>query len=122
MFCSGGTIANLTALWIARNRVFPARGSFKGIHKSGLHAALTEYGYTGVAVIGSELMHYSLKKAVDILGLGEDALVTIPVDADFRIRVDLVNEKIKECQERKICVMAIIGIAATTERYSNLSC
>ena len=29
-FCSGGTIANVTALWVARNRLFAADGDFGG--------------------------------------------------------------------------------------------
>lgn len=32
-FCSGGTIANITALWVARNNAFPADGDFEGIQK-----------------------------------------------------------------------------------------
>ena len=30
-FCSGGTIANLTALWVARNNLLKADGDFKGV-------------------------------------------------------------------------------------------
>lgn len=32
-FCSGGTIANITALWVARNNALPAQGAFKGVEK-----------------------------------------------------------------------------------------
>ncbi len=35
-FCSGGTIANVTALWAARNRLCGPSGDFKGISREGL--------------------------------------------------------------------------------------
>lgn len=38
-FCSGGTLANVTALWVARNTKLAARGDFKGVSKEGLVAA-----------------------------------------------------------------------------------
>ena len=45
VMCSGGTIANLTSLWVARNRAFPAEGSFRGLHQEGLYRALKYYGH-----------------------------------------------------------------------------
>ncbi len=39
-FCSGGTIANVTALWVARNRLFAPDGAFRGIAQEGLARAL----------------------------------------------------------------------------------
>jgi glutamate/tyrosine decarboxylase-like PLP-dependent enzyme len=87
--CSGGTIANITALWIARNRALPANHSagFKGVEKEGLVKALQFYGFTGGAVIlGSKMMHYSIKKAACVLGLGEDAVIEIETDKEFCVR------------------------------------
>mgnify|MGYP004704498695 CR=1 FL=1 len=62
-FCSGGTIANITALWVARNRLFAPEGSFSGIAQEGLARALRYRGIDGVAVLVSERGHYSLGKA-----------------------------------------------------------
>ncbi len=36
MVCSGGTIANLTALWVARNNILSLMNGFKGIAQEGL--------------------------------------------------------------------------------------
>ena len=113
--CSGGTIANLTALWVARNRAFPAEGSFRGIHQEGLFRALRYYGYEGAAILVSRRGHYSLRKAADVLGLGRDALVAVDTDDDNRIQVDALRDKCLELQKQKIKVMAICGIAGTTE-------
>jgi len=38
--CSGGTVANITALWAARNLAFPPEGNFKGVAHEGLFRAL----------------------------------------------------------------------------------
>ncbi|MFA0697522.1 putative pyridoxal-dependent aspartate 1-decarboxylase, partial [Vibrio sp. 10N.222.49.C9] len=59
-FCSGGTIANITALWVARNNAFPADGDFKGIEQQGIFKALKHYEYEGIAILVSERGHYSL--------------------------------------------------------------
>lgn len=36
-FCSGGTVANITALWIARNRLLKPDGDFKGVEIGRAH-------------------------------------------------------------------------------------
>jgi glutamate decarboxylase len=68
---SGGTTANLTAMWCARNVALGAKDDFAGVEKEGLMVALQYNGYQGAVIIGSELMHYSFTKAATIMGLGE---------------------------------------------------
>lgn len=116
--CSGGTVANLTALWVARNHAFPAEGSFRGIHQEGLFRALRYYGYEGAAVLVSRRGHYSLSKAADVLGLGRANLVAVPTDDDNRIDTDALRDKCLELQQQKIRILAICGIAGTTETGS----
>ena len=91
-FCSGGTIANLTALWVARNRLLKADGQFRGVGQEGLFRALKHYGLEGLAVVVSERGHYSFQKAVNILGLGGDALVKVETDAHNKIKIDRVRQ------------------------------
>ncbi len=113
--CSGGTVANLTALWVARNRAFPAEGSFRGLHQEGLFRALKYYGYEGAAIVVSRRGHYSLGKAADVLGLGRESLVAVDTDDSNRIQTDALRDKCLQLQKQKIKVMAICGIAGTTE-------
>ncbi|WP_100637984.1 pyridoxal-dependent aspartate 1-decarboxylase PanP [Marinobacter salexigens] len=113
--CSGGTVANLTALWVARNRAFPPEGSFRGLHQEGLFRALKYYGYEGAAIVVSRRGHYSLGKAADVLGLGRESLVAVDTDDSNKIQTDALREKCLELQKQKIKVMAICGIAGTTE-------
>ncbi len=114
-FCSGGTIANITALWVARNNALRAQGEFKGVEKEGLFKAMRHYGYEGLAVLVSERGHYSLKKAADVLGLGQEGLVAIKTDNDNRICPAALKEKIAELKQQNIKPFAVIGVAATTE-------
>ena len=114
-FCSGGTIANITALWVARNKALRANGSFKGVEKEGLFKAMKHYGYDGLAVLVSERGHYSLKKAADVLGLGQEGLVAVKTDANNRIIVDDLKAKIVELEKQNIKPIAVIGVAGTTE-------
>lgn len=114
-FCSGGTIANVTALWVARNRFFAPDETFGGIAREGLAAALRHRGCNGVAVLVSERGHYSLGKAADLLGIGRDNLIKLKTDTHNRIDLKLLREECLRLQDRYILPMALVGIAGTTE-------
>ncbi len=114
-FCSGGTIANITALWIARNRLLKADGDFKGVAKEGLFRAMKYYGYEGLAILVSERGHYSLGKAADILGIGREFLVPVKTDANNKVQSDEMRRVSRELNDKNIKVMAIVGVAGTTE-------
>lgn len=105
----GGTVGNLTALAVALETRLP------GTRKRGLHATLHASGYRGLAVIGSTRAHYSIKKAVATLGIGEDAMVAIPVDHRHRIDLAALAAKLDELRRERILVVALVGIAGTTE-------
>ncbi|WP_369601116.1 pyridoxal-dependent aspartate 1-decarboxylase PanP [Hahella sp. SMD15-11] len=113
--CSGGTIANLTALWVARNAAFPARGEFRGVQKAGLVRALREYGYDDAVILVSERGHYSLRKSADVLGLGSDAIIAIETDDHNRIRLDALRETCLRLINSRTRILALVGIAGTTE-------
>ncbi|MCP5161304.1 MAG: putative pyridoxal-dependent aspartate 1-decarboxylase [Hahellaceae bacterium] len=112
---SGGTVANITALWVARNLAFPAEGGFRGIRQEGLFRALRYYGYEGAAILVSKRGHYSFSKTVDLLGLGRDNLICIDTDDDNRINLNALRNKCIELQSEKIKIISIVGIAGTTE-------
>ncbi|WP_112479814.1 pyridoxal-dependent aspartate 1-decarboxylase PanP [Vibrio variabilis] len=114
-FCSGGTIANITALWVARNRALKADGEFQGVEKQGLFKAMKHYGYEGLAILVSERGHYSLKKAADLLGIGQQGLVAVKTDEYNRICPDDLKHKFAELKQQNINPFAVIGVAGTTE-------
>ncbi|KHT63111.1 glutamate decarboxylase [Photobacterium gaetbulicola] len=114
-FCSGGTIANITALWVARNSALKPDGDFGGVAQEGLFKAMKHYGYDDLVVLVSERGHYSLKKAADVLGLGRDCLIPIKTDGHNRVRVDDMRAKLEELKQNNVKAFAIVGVAGTTE-------
>ncbi|MEH6629170.1 MAG: putative pyridoxal-dependent aspartate 1-decarboxylase [Motiliproteus sp.] len=114
-FCSGGTVANITALWAARNRAFGADGDFRGVAQEGIFKAFKHYGVDGAAILISKRGHYSLSKAVDVLGIGRDNIVAVDTDDNNRICPDALVAKIAELKSQNIKPFALIGIAGTTE-------
>ncbi|MEO8177814.1 MAG: pyridoxal-dependent aspartate 1-decarboxylase PanP [Deltaproteobacteria bacterium] len=117
-FCSGGTLANVTALWVARNRLLGPRGDFAGVAEEGLAAALEHAGLRGVALLVSRRGHYSLAKSADLLGLGRRQLISIPVTAAHTIDVSALRREIEALRAKRIGVLALVGIAGTTETGS----
>ncbi|TMP80964.1 putative pyridoxal-dependent aspartate 1-decarboxylase [Pseudoalteromonas phenolica] len=114
-FCSGGTVANITALWIARNCLLKPQGDFKGINSQGLVAAMLHYGYKGLAVLVSERAHYSLGKAADVLGIGRDNFIAVKTSDNNKVDVQAMREKALKLEAQGIKVMALVGVAGTTE-------
>lgn len=114
-FCSGGTVANLTALWVARNNLLKADGDFKGVASEGLYRALKHYQYEGLAILVSRRGHYSLKKSADVLGIGQDSVIAIPTDENNKMDCQQLKAKCQELAAQNIRVLSIIGVAGTTE-------
>jgi aromatic-L-amino-acid/L-tryptophan decarboxylase len=73
VFTSGGMVSNLTALLAARERALP------GCRMSGLE------GRRG-AVYCSQEAHQSVVRAVEVIGLGRNAIRKLPLDDRRRLR------------------------------------
>ncbi|MBF4424933.1 pyridoxal-dependent aspartate 1-decarboxylase PanP [Vibrio anguillarum] len=114
-FCSGGTIANITALWVARNNALKADGDFQGVEKEGLFKAMRHYGYHGLAILVSDRGHYSLKKAADVLGIGQEGLVWVKTDHNNRLCPQDLKAQMAHLKSQKIKPFAVVGVAGTTE-------
>ena len=114
-FCSGGTIANTTALWVARNILCKPDGDFGGIAQEGLFKALKYLNCEGLAILASRRAHYSLGKAADLLAIGRDNLILIDTDENNRIDLKQLRDEQKKLADRNIKPLALLGIAGTTE-------
>jgi len=116
---SDGTLANMTALLVAREKAFPPEGDFPGLRVAGVERALRHYGYERGVIIVSARGHYSIRKAANLLGIGEENVLIIPVDDDNRIAINKLSRKVKSLQKKKggnrTRIIAIVGIAGTTE-------
>jgi L-2,4-diaminobutyrate decarboxylase len=104
---SGGTLANLTALLTAR----------------AVKTDVWEEGTTAkLGIMVSEEAHYCVDRAARIMGLGTEGIIKIPVDAQFKIRTDLLEQYLQDATNKGIKVFCIIGSACSTSTgsYDNL--
>ncbi|MDY6848138.1 MAG: putative pyridoxal-dependent aspartate 1-decarboxylase [Thermodesulfobacteriota bacterium] len=117
-FCSGGTIANITALWAARNQLCAPAGNFRGITNEGFYSAMQHLGCRGLAILVSRRGHYSLGKAADLLGIGRKNLFLVETDDQNRIKMSSLRNQCRRLQDEGIRPLSLIGIAGTTETGS----
>ena len=83
------------------------------VGNKGVHRVLSEIGLKPVIFV-SEAAHYSIRKAANLLGYGEDCVMNVPVDSHFRLRVDTLRERIRDLDD-DCYVAAVIAVAGTTE-------
>ncbi len=119
-FIEDGTLANITALWVARNALLTAKDHFAGIETEGVSAAYQAHGIERLVVLVSRLGHYSLKKACGVLGIGNRNVIPIEVDAQNRMDMHCLRQNIDELHDssKKNRILAIVGIAGATETGS----
>ncbi len=105
LLTSGGAMATFVGLKVARDR----RAGWD-VRTRGVAAG------PPLAVYLSTETHVVSDRAIDMLGLGLDALRRIPVDDGYRMRVDLLREAIRRDVadgRRPVAVVATAGTVAT---------
>lgn len=100
LFVSSGSIANLTALAVARSA-----GAGYDVRAQGVNARLTMYCSTET--------HSSVQKGVEVLGLGSRALRRVAVGSDFRVDVAALERAIRDDRAVGLTPVAVIGNAGT---------
>lgn len=103
---SGGSAANLVGLTVARHAM--ARRAGIDVTRDGVTALPAS-----PVVYGSAESHNSVDRALSLLGLGTAAFRKIPVDDSFRIRVDMLEQAIREDLAAGRWPMALVGNAGT---------
>ena len=99
---SGGSIANITALLVARNNFD------ENIKQKGLQAIRGQ-----LIVYGSSETHNCLIKAVECIGIGTENFRKVPVDEHYKIRTDALQQMIIEDKQAGLRPFCIIGNAGT---------
>ncbi|WP_224361131.1 pyridoxal phosphate-dependent decarboxylase family protein [Hyalangium versicolor] len=103
---SGGTMANVLGLAVARHAKSGVDMRKQGLQGGGPH--LTVYCSTET--------HGWAQKAVELLGLGTDWLRRIPVDREFRMDVSALKEAVtadRAAGHRPLCVIGSAGTVNT---------
>ncbi len=100
---SGGSLGNLTGLLAARQE------------HSG-HDAWEEGARFGpsLAVMVSEESHYSVARALKIMGLGNRGLVRLPVNEHLQVRPELLASSLQAARAHGQQVIAIVANACST--------
>ncbi|WP_221352700.1 lysine decarboxylase DesA [Streptomyces beigongshangae] len=96
VFTSGGSQSNLQALLLAREE-----------------AKSDSYGTLRIFV--SEAGHFSVKKSAKLLGLGPDAVVTVPTGNDKRMQTVALARELERCAQEGLVPMAVVATAGTTD-------
>lgn len=100
-FTSGGTVSNLTGLAAARQRALPE------CREQGLGGATP-------AVYGSIDAHYSVRRAVELLGFGSQSLRLLPMDGRRRLLPGPLADAIDADLARGATPVAVVANAGTT--------
>jgi len=77
--------------------------------------SIFEMDYAGPVVLVPQNKHYSWNKAVDIMGLGEEAFVGIETDEHGRMCVDCLRTTLENCFKRQRPPLMVVSVAGTTE-------
>ena len=100
---SGGSEANLIALKCARDSVSST------VKTHGVRSTPGD-----LIFYASDQCHYSIDKSADILGLGREGLRKIESDEQFRIRLDALENAIRQDRAAGKVPCCVVGVAGTT--------
>lgn len=109
LLVSGGSMASLTCLAAARHRAAERDGW--DVRARGVRSAPAP-----LVLYLSEEGHSCMRKAAEVLGLGSDAVRTVPADGDLRMDVAALRAAIAEDRgagRRPFCVAASAGTVNT---------
>ncbi|KAJ4328591.1 hypothetical protein N0V84_000950 [Fusarium piperis] len=100
VFVSGGSMANMTAMVLARDCILPSG-------QEGL----------GVAYV-SDQTHHSVTKALRIIGIKRDQIRVIPSDESFHFQTSALKDAIQTDRKAGLIPFVIIGTSGTTNTGS----
>jgi glutamate/tyrosine decarboxylase-like PLP-dependent enzyme len=95
---SGGSIANLIGLVVARD-------------DSGIEAA----DFERAVIYTTHQVHHCVIKAIKFAGLQEATVRTIPMDEQFRMKTEALEKQIKEDKKNDFIPLTIFASAGTTD-------
>ncbi|MEM7257896.1 MAG: aminotransferase class V-fold PLP-dependent enzyme, partial [Pseudomonadota bacterium] len=101
---SGGSLANMSGMASALSHRFGPDYRNKGI------SAFCEDGHP--VIVCSREAHFSIRRAAAMLGIGTDHVIAIDTDAQFRMRIDLLEAALAN-HNNVVCVVATAGTTTT---------
>ena len=104
LLTSGCSAANLIGLTVARNAKAP-----EDIRRRGLQQVSPR-----MVLYASAEIHSSITRAVEILGLGSEALRMIPSNPHYQVDLDALTKRIKSDRQAGYTPFCVVGAAGTT--------
>lgn len=101
---SGGGLANLIGLKMARDRALGPASRRRGVGA----------GHARLRVYASDQTHFSIERALDLLGLGSRALVRIRADSQLKLPPERLEAALRRDRRRGLEPMAVVATAGTT--------
>jgi len=149
--CTDGSVANLEAIWYARNltsipfaikSLRPALVEGKtdwelanmriadildlSEHVKDIWDEVRNQSVRGTGIVQEQLgkwivpqtKHYSWVKAGEVIGIGLDNVVSIQVDENYRMDIDVLEATIKKLVDQQIPILGVVGVLGSTEEGS----
>ncbi|MER7512815.1 aspartate aminotransferase family protein [Streptomyces lavendulae] len=112
IFTSGGSQSNFHALLLARDeacRIVMKRSLDRGVEltKAELLPKLR--------IFTSEASHFSVQKSAAMLGLGYEAVISVPVDRNRRMDTSVLALELENLAAEGLFPMAVVATAGTTD-------
>lgn len=109
IFTSGGTQSNMMGLLLARDHYIKTNYNIDP-KMEGLPQEASKF-----KILCSEVSHFSLKKNLSLLGLGQNAVVPVAVDKNFKMSIPDLKAKIEQLKQKGNLPIAIVATAGTTD-------
>jgi tyrosine decarboxylase len=89
-------------------------GRFEELRSSSVRGTGMTSGGLGKVLV-PQSKHYSWTKAVDVLGIGQENLVSVPVKDNYRMDIAALRAIVDDLAARRIPILAVVGVVGTTE-------
>jgi len=146
--CTDGSIANLEAIWYARNitsipfaikelrpELLEGKGDWELANMKisdildvadkvkDIWDQVRDKSVRGTGIIQKQLgkwivpqtKHYSWVKAGEVIGLGLNNVISIQVDDNYRMDIDVLKKTIENLANQKIPVLGVVAVLGSTE-------
>src|SRR4029453_4262004 len=108
VFTSGGSQSNFQALLIARNHAVARLRAANG-------DARLPHLLDRLRIFTSADSHFSIQKSASMLGLGFDAVISVPTADDHRMDPTALAAALAEAHDAGLVPMAVVATAGTTD-------
>ncbi|WP_455354562.1 pyridoxal phosphate-dependent decarboxylase family protein [Streptomyces sp. SYSU K217416] len=112
VFTSGGSQSNFHALLLARDeacRLVQKHPDYVG------HQLTKAEILPKLRIFTSKCSHFSVKKSAAMLGLGYEAVISVPCDQNKRMQTVALTRELERCTREGLFPMAVVATAGTTD-------